>query len=339
MGGGAGTGAVIPSLPSGGTKIMEPDRNGNAVISTSDVAGAAAQARQDAQQKGQSNSPIAVVIPILAPGQSQTIGQGQPADQSQSTGQSQTVVQGQPAGQGQSANQDQPADQSQAAVQSQTVIQGQPAGQGQLADQSQAPVQGQPVGQSQAAWPTPVGVIFPAQTLDCLVQESVQSLEMRVDGNISVYFNQNLLKWLDAAAGERTLILRIRKLTPDQIAQQPEAAAAADTDQALVWIQEIQTRQETQLSSVYELTLAYLSGGVEIPVTSLEGRTITVQITGPSIAGIPAAGENLGSLAAFCPGDTGQLQWLAGPRYDPLRKTVIFETSHTGLCGVGNKSR
>ena len=261
MGGGAGTGAVIPSLPSGGTKIMEPDKNGNAVINTSDVAGAAAQARQDAQQKGQSNSPIAVVIPILAPGQ------------------------------------------------------------------------------SQAAWPTPVGVIFPAQTLDCLVQESVQSLEMRVDGNISVYFNQNLLKWLDAAAGERTLILRIRKLTPDQIAQQPEAAAAADTDQALVWIREMQTRQETQFCSVYELTLAYLSGGVEIPVTSLEGHTITVQITGPSIAGIPAAGENLGSLAAFCPGDTGQLQWLAGPRYDPLRKTVIFETSHTGLCGVGNKSR
>ena len=83
----------------------------------------------------------------------------------------------------------------------------------------------------------------------------------------------------------------------------------------------------------YDLSLVYLSGGKETPVTSLNGHTISVHLPYT-----PAKGEGAGNLYAVYVDNAGKVEWITKSSYDASQKAVVFETGHFSVYGIGCKT-
>ena len=151
-----------------------------------------------------------------------------------------------------------------------------------------------------------------AQTLDLLVKENVRQFTVAIDHLVSVNIGLDTLKQLDAASAGGDIILRANKV---DALRSTEAKAAIETRPA------------------YDLSLVYLSGGKETPITSLNGHTISVRLSYT-----PAKGEQTGNLYAVYVDDVGKVEWITKSSYDASLKAVVFETGHFSVYGVGYKN-
>ena len=163
-----------------------------------------------------------------------------------------------------------------------------------------------------AAGQTSFNVTIKAQTLDLLVKENVRQFTVAIDHLVSVNIGLDTLKQLDAASAGGDIILRANKV---DALRSTEAKAAIET------------------RPVYDLSLVYLSGGKETPITSLNGHTISVRLPYT-----PAKGEQTGNLYAVYVDDAGKVEWITKSSYDASLKAVVFETGHFSVYGVGYKN-
>ena len=163
-----------------------------------------------------------------------------------------------------------------------------------------------------AAGQTSFNVTIKAQTLDLLVKENVRQFTVAIDHLVSVNIGLDTLKQLDAASAGGDIILRANKV---DALRSTEAKAAIET------------------RPVYDLSLVYLSGGKETPITSLNGHTISVRLSYT-----PAKGEQTGNLYAVYVDDAGKVEWITKSSYDASLKAVVFETGHFSVYGVGYKT-
>ena len=163
-----------------------------------------------------------------------------------------------------------------------------------------------------AAGQTSFNVTIKAQTLDLLVKENVRQFTVATGHLVSVNIGLDTLKQLDAASAGGDIILRANKV---DALRSTEAKAAIGT------------------RPVYDLSLVYLSGGKETPITSLNGHTISVRL--PYTA---AKGEQTGNLYAVYVDDAGKVEWITRSSYDASLKAVVFETGHFSVYGVGYKN-
>ena len=163
-----------------------------------------------------------------------------------------------------------------------------------------------------AAGQTSFNVTIKAQTLDLLVKENVRQFTVAIDHLVSVNIGLDTLKQLDAASAGGDIILRANKV---DALRSTEAKAAIETRPA------------------YDLSLVYLSGGKETPITSLNGHTISVRLYYT-----PAKGEQTGNLYAVYVNDAGKVEWITKSSYDASLKAVVFETGHFSVYGVGYKN-
>ena len=163
-----------------------------------------------------------------------------------------------------------------------------------------------------AAGQTSFNVTIKAQTLDLLVKENVRQFTVAIDHLVSVNIGLDTLKQLDAASAGGDIILRANKV---DALRSTEAKAAIET------------------RPVYDLSLVYLSGGKETPITSLNGHTISVRLSYT-----PAKGEQIGNLYAVYVDDAGKVEWITKSSYNASLKAVVFETGHFSVYGVGYKN-
>ena len=163
-----------------------------------------------------------------------------------------------------------------------------------------------------AAGQTSFNVTIKAQTLDLLVKENVRQFTVAIDHLVSVNIGLDTLKQLDAASAGGDIILRANKV---DALRSTEAKVAIETRPA------------------YDLSLVYLSGGKETPITSLNGHTISVRLSYT-----PAKGEQTGNLYAVYVNDAGKVEWITKSSYDASLKAVVFETGHFSVYGVGYKN-
>lgn len=163
-----------------------------------------------------------------------------------------------------------------------------------------------------AAGQTSFNVTIKAQTLDLLVKENVRQFTVAIDHLVSVNIGLDTLKQLDAVSAGGDIILRANKV---DALRSTEAKAAIETRPA------------------YDLSLVYLSGGKETPITSLNGHTISVRLSYT-----PAKGEQTGNLYAVYVDDAGKVEWITKSSYDASLKAVVFETGHFSVYGVGYKN-
>ena len=163
-----------------------------------------------------------------------------------------------------------------------------------------------------AAGQTSFNVTIKAQTLDLLVKENVRQFTVATDHLVSVNIGLDTLKQLDAASAGGDIILRADKV---DALRSTEAKAAIETRPA------------------YDLSLVYLSGGKETPITSLNGHTISVRLPYA-----PAKGEQTGNLYAVYVDDAGKVEWITKSSYNASLKAVVFETGHFSVYGVGYKT-
>lgn len=165
---------------------------------------------------------------------------------------------------------------------------------------------------TQAAGQTSFNVTIKAQTLDLLVKENVRQFTVATDHLVSVNIGLDTLKQLDSVSAGGDIILRVDKV---DALRSTEAKAAIGTRPA------------------YDLSLVYLSGGKETPITSLNGHTISVRLPYT-----PAKGEQTGNLYAVYVDDAGKVEWITKSSYDASQKTVVFETGHFSIYGIGYKN-
>ena len=163
-----------------------------------------------------------------------------------------------------------------------------------------------------AAGQTSFNVTIKAQTLDLLVKENVRQFTVATDHLVSVNIGLDTLKQLDTASAGGDIILRADKV---DALRSTEAKAAIGTRPA------------------YDLSLVYLSGGKETPITSLNGHTISVRLPYT-----PAKGEQTGNLYAVYVDDAGKVEWITKSSYDASQKAVVFETGHFSIYGIGYKN-
>ena len=163
-----------------------------------------------------------------------------------------------------------------------------------------------------AAGQTSFNVTIKAQTLDLLVKENVRQFTVAIDHLVSVNIGLDTLKQLDATSAGGDIILRVDKV---DALRSTEAKAAIETRPA------------------YDLSLVYLSGGKETPITSLNGHTISVRLSYT-----PVKGEQTGNLYAVYVDDAGKVEWITKSSYDASLKAVVFETGHFSVYGVGYKN-
>ena len=163
-----------------------------------------------------------------------------------------------------------------------------------------------------AAGQTSFNVTIKAQTLDMLVKENVRQFTVAIDHLVSVNIGLDTLKQLDAASAGGDIILRADKV---DALRSTEAKAAIGTRPA------------------YDLSLVYLSGGKEMPITNLNGHTVSVRLPYT-----PAKGEAAGNLCAVYVDDAGKVEWITKSSYDASLKAVVFETGHFSVYGVGYKN-
>ena len=160
---------------------------------------------------------------------------------------------------------------------------------------------------------TSFSVTIKAQTLDTLVREKVKRLEINIEGVIVEGMDAGLLKWLDTASANGDIILRVKQISQASLSKEAKAA--------------IGTRP------VYDLSLVYLSGGKETPITDFDGHTIAVRLPYA-----PAKDEKTGNLYAVYVDGKGKVEWLTKSSYDPDLGTVVFETGHFSIYGIGYKN-
>ena len=165
---------------------------------------------------------------------------------------------------------------------------------------------------TQTAGQTSFNVTIKAQTLDLLVKENVRQFTVATDHLVSVNIGMDTLKQLDSVSAGGDIILRADKV---DALRSTEAKAAIGTRPA------------------YDLSLVYLSGGKETPITSLNGHTISVRLPYT-----PAKGEQTGNLYAVYVDDAGKVEWITRSSYDASLKAVVFETGHFSVYGVGYKN-
>ena len=165
---------------------------------------------------------------------------------------------------------------------------------------------------TQTARQTSFNVTIKAQTLDLLVKENVRQFTVATDHLVSVNIGLDTLKQLDSVSAGGDIILRVDKV---DALRSTEAKAAIGTRPA------------------YDLSLVYLSGGKETPITSLNGHTISVRLPYT-----PAKGEQTGNLYAVYVDDAGKVEWITKSSYDASQKTVVFETGHFSIYGIGYKN-
>ena len=159
---------------------------------------------------------------------------------------------------------------------------------------------------------TSFNVTIKAQTLDLLVKENVRQFTVATDHLVSVNIGLDTLKQLDSVSAGGDIILRVDKV---DALRSTEAKAAIGT------------------RPVYDLSLVYLSGGKETPITSLNGHTISVRLPYT-----PAKGEQTGNLYAVYVDDAGKVEWITKSSYDASQKAVVFETGHFSIYGIGYKN-
>lgn len=165
---------------------------------------------------------------------------------------------------------------------------------------------------TQTAGQTSFNVTIKAQTLDLLVKENVRQFTVATDHLVSVNIGMDTLKQLDAASAGGDIILRADKV---DALRSTEAKAAIGTRPA------------------YDLSLVYLSSGKETPIANLNGHTISVRLPYT-----PAKGEQTGNLYAVYVDDAGKVEWITKSSYDASQKTVVFETGHFSIYGIGYKN-
>ena len=159
---------------------------------------------------------------------------------------------------------------------------------------------------------TSFNVTIKAKTLDLLVKENVRQFTVATDHLVSVNIELDTLKQLDRVSAGGDIILRADKV---DALRSTEAKAAIGTRPA------------------YDLSLVYLSGGKETPITSLNGHTISVRLPYT-----PAKGEQTGNLYAVYVDDAGKVKWITKSSYDANLKAVVFETGHFSIYGIGYKN-
>lgn len=163
-----------------------------------------------------------------------------------------------------------------------------------------------------AARQTSFNVTIKAQTLDLLVKENVRQFTVATDHLVSVNIGLDTLKQLDSVSAGGDIILRVDKV---DALRSTEAKAAIGTRPA------------------YDLSLVYLSSGKETPIANLNGHTISVRLPYT-----PAKGEQTGNLYAVYVDDAGKVEWITRSSYDASLKTVVFETGHFSIYGIGYKN-
>lgn len=156
-------------------------------------------------------------------------------------------------------------------------------------------------------------VTINAQTLNTLVRENVKRLEINIEGVVVGGMDTKLLKWLDTLSANGDVIFRVKQTDPSGLSKEAKAA--------------IGTRP------VYDLSLVYLSGGKETPITDFGGHTIAVRLPYA-----PAKEEQAGNLYAVYVDGKGKVEWLTKSSYDPDLGTVVFETGHFSIYGIGYKN-
>ncbi|WP_166545223.1 S-layer homology domain-containing protein [Anaerotruncus sp. 1XD42-93] len=156
-------------------------------------------------------------------------------------------------------------------------------------------------------------VTINAQTLNTLVRENVKRLEINIEGVVVGGMDTKLLKWLDTLSANGDVIFQVKKTDPSGLSKEAKAA--------------IGTRP------VYDLSLVYLSGGKETPITDFGGHTIAVRLPYA-----PAKEEQAGNLYAVYVDGKGKVEWLTKSSYDPDLGTVVFETGHFSIYGIGYKN-
>lgn len=156
-------------------------------------------------------------------------------------------------------------------------------------------------------------VALTAKALNVLTNAQVKRLEISLDGISTYCLNADLLKWLNSLSTDGDILFRV-----NQVKKLPSRKA------------------KTAIGNrpVYDLSLAYLNGKKEVPITDLDGHTITIRLPYT-----PATAEQGGSLFAVYVNDTGKVEWLTNSSYHADLGAVIFETDHFSIYGIGYKKQ
>lgn len=157
--------------------------------------------------------------------------------------------------------------------------------------------------------PSAFYVTLEARTLDTLVEEKVKWLEVDVNGVAAECLDTDLLQWLAAASGGGDILLKIGR-TETFPSKEVKSAIGA--------------------RPVYDMSLAYVSGDRETPVTNLCGHEITVRLHY-----VPAENEMTDYLCAVYVDDAGKVEWLSSSSYDLDREAVVFQAKHFSVYAVG----
>lgn len=153
-------------------------------------------------------------------------------------------------------------------------------------------------------------ITIPAAALDKLVTAKVRRFDITTNGLPCFSFTLDALQMLDRQSQGGDLILRLTKT----------AVTSAEAKKA------IGTRP------AYDITLVWVKGGKETPLTDWQGQTISVKLPYT-----PAKGEQAGNLYAVYVDGNGKVEWLTKSSYDADQKAVLFEATHFSVYGVGYK--
>ena len=160
---------------------------------------------------------------------------------------------------------------------------------------------------------TSFSVTVKVRTLNLLVRENVKRLEINMEGVVVETMDAGLLAFLNTLPPDGDLVFRVKRT--DQAGLSKKAKAAVGT------------------RPLCDLSLVYLSGGKETPVTGLGGHTLSVRLPYT-----PAKEEQAGSLYAVYVDEKDRVEWLTKSAYDPDLGAVIFETGHFSIYGIGYKN-
>ena len=156
-----------------------------------------------------------------------------------------------------------------------------------------------------------LAVTIPAETLDHLIAAKIRRLDITTNGLPCFSFTMDTLKMFDSLPNDGNIILRLSKTT----------------------VTSEQAKEAIGTRPVYDFSFVFVKDGKETPITDWKGQTVSIRLPYT-----PAKDEQAGNLYTVYVDTDGKIEWLTKSSYDADQKSLIFETSHFSIYGVGYKN-
>ena len=149
-----------------------------------------------------------------------------------------------------------------------------------------------------------------ASTLDTLISSNVKRFTIDVNRMAEISFTLDTLKELNTQSSSDIAI------------QIKQADVSSNEGKAAIGSR-----------PVYDINIHAVKEGKENPITTLNGKTVSI-----AIPYTPSNGEVIGNLHAVYVDGSGKVNWLTKSSYNADQKAVIFETEHFSVYGIGYKT-